>query len=67
MDVDKNPMLAINRGLSPWEAIQLVAAGHGTLSDFGLEDNEKNKKIVDEIKAGMKKIAARGMVYDIVS
>lgn len=67
MGMEKTSGLATGNGLSPWEAIQLVAAGHGSLSDYGLADNYENAKKVDEMKAGMKKIADRGLVYDIVS
>lgn len=55
------------KGLNPLEAIQLVALGMGTLSEYGLADDDKNRKIVDDLKQEYDEARSRGLWVDVIA
>jgi len=54
-------------GLNPLEAIQLVALGMGSLKDYGLADDEKNRKTVDDLKREYSEALEQGYWVDVIA
>lgn len=55
------------KGLTPMEAIQLAALGMGSLSDYGLADDEKNRAMLDELKRSYEEAMSRGLWVDVIN
>lgn len=49
------------------EAIQLAALGMGSLSDYGLADDEKNRAMLDELKRSYDEALSRGLWVDVIN
>jgi hypothetical protein len=56
-----------NRGLNPWEAMQLAATLDLPLSEFGLKDTPDNRKKFEQLKDELAVADKIGAIVDIVA